>query len=231
MAQAWAKKFYNSKEWRALRARLVVEANFRCAHCGEEYLKEKRKEDILLLDIRMDEISGMEVAKKLREEDNDVLIIFITSETQYSLEGYRVHAFGFLPKPISYPVFRNVMNEALAYLKKKKGNLLSVKCLSGIISIKSRDILYFSVYGHEVSIFLKGNRSERCALTLSECEKEFSSFDFFRCHNSYLVNLENISSIRQSTILLKNNEEIPLSRHRRKELLQRFTRYMGENIL
>ena len=40
MAQAWAKKFYNSKEWRALRARLVVEANFRCAHCGEEYLKD-----------------------------------------------------------------------------------------------------------------------------------------------------------------------------------------------
>ncbi len=70
---------------------------------GEELLGAVTPDvDILLLDIRMGELSGMNAARKIREKNSDICIIFVTTMTQYALEGYKVHAFGFLKKPLTY---------------------------------------------------------------------------------------------------------------------------------
>jgi DNA-binding LytR/AlgR family response regulator len=90
---------------------------------GEELLKASEVPDILLLDIKMPGISGMEVAKALRERADKTVIIFITGEEQYVFDSFEVQAFHYLVKPFSDQKLEEVLNKAKELITKEKGSL------------------------------------------------------------------------------------------------------------
>jgi len=199
-------------------------------HSGKELLEHLTFDtDIVFLDIKMEPLSGMDTARIIRSKNQDICLIFITTMTQYAMEGYQVHAFGFLKKPVRYSQFRLQMLDTMRMLQKNKKETFSFKNGSETYNLNLNSIQYFEIYGHDVRIFLTDQTLNYYG-TLSELEDALRGKGFYRCHKSYLVNLGHISKITSSEISLKLGTRIPLSKYRRKDLLEQFASYMGGHI-
>lgn len=195
---------------------------------GEEVLRDLSPDtDLLLMDIAMGGINGMECAKQLRGRGEKLPIIFITSMTEYALDGYAVHAFGFLPKPVTYSDFASILKEVFASSKKPEKFLVNTE--KGAQVIDPADLLYAEVYQHETSFQLKDARITG-SIQLCTAEPMLEPFGFFRCHKSYLVSLRQISLIGRDSLTMANGDIIPLSKHRRKAFLDAYGKYMGVHM-
>lgn len=193
---------------------------------GEQLLEHfPANADILLMDIGMNGISGMETVRQLRKQDINVCVIFITSLTQYAIEGYSVHAFGFLTKPFSYSHFRRAMEEALAALESTRSNILALPVENGIQYIDFSQVCYVEVYGRIICVNQTNGLSLECRMSLSNLEKSLNSKQFFRCHNNFLVNFAHVVQIESRKLTMKNGRVIPVSKHRYQELLLAIGRY------
>ncbi len=181
---------------------------------------------ILLLDIAMDSMTGMEAARILRERGANLCIIFITSMVQYALEGYGVRAFGFLKKPLQYTAFVREVCDAMEAVEKQADQCITLRAGTCLNVLKTKDILYAEILGRELKI-LTAEGSQLYTMPMWELESLLPTGHFFRCHKSYLVNFHHILNVDGTDILLSNQQKIPISKHRRKEFMQAFTFYLG----
>ena len=181
--------------------------------------------DIILLDISMGGMTGMEAARTLRANGCKAAIVFITTMTQYAIEGYEVHAFGFLKKPISYPIFEHQLTDLLVHLRRARGTKWEVSSAEGIVVLPTNNILFVESYGHNINAKLKSGRVLACYTTLSKAESDLEKNGFFRCHKSFLINLLHVQKIGQDEVLMSGGVTVPLSRHRRTEFLSAFARF------
>lgn len=186
--------------------------------------------DIVFLDIAMSGISGMDAAKKLREKSNNVCIIFITTMTQYAIDGYSVHAFGFLKKPVSYAQFRLQMTDVLRHLGSFKRESLSLKSGGEIRTVKLSEIVYLEVLDHDLRIALPES-SITSRITMKELDNNLKGKGFFRCHKGFAVNLSHVRRVAAASVVMSNGDEIPVSKHRRREFLEAYANYIGGGVL
>lgn len=202
--------------------------NITVLNSGENLIKSlPDNTDILLLDIKMGQLSGMEAARILRKQNNHVKIIFITQMTQYALEGYEVHAYGFIKKPIAYEPFRRQLGDALLSLSKQEGHFISVNLGCEILRININEILYMEAFKHDIQI-VTTNGKQKCSTPLIQFEKLVKGDPFFRCHKSFLVHHMHIKKINRDCLIMSNGDSILLSKHRRKDFLIDFGRYVGD---
>lgn len=197
---------------------------------GEELLENyPEKLDILFLDIKMGELDGINTAKKIREQNRNVCIIFITSMAQYAIEGYRVRAFSFLAKPVQYEEFRIEVTAAAEKIKEARGKELLIRSGKNVYRIRSSSIYYIEVQNHKVIIHLK-DRQLGFQGKLSGLEEELKGCGFGRCHVAYLVSFKRVTGVSGESLILQNGERIPVSRNRKKEFMQGMADYLGGNI-
>lgn len=195
---------------------------------GEELLKNYPENmDILLLDIKMDKLTGMEVAYKIREFDNDLEIIFTTSFKDYAEEGYVVRAYRYLRKPIDSEKLEEGIMKCIQYVK-EKNSVIAIKCTEGLKKIHIEKILYIESIKNYVCIHMEYG-SYHAKLSMKEIEKNLLSYNFFRCHKSYLVNLKSITSLNRDNVGL-GEKIIPVSKHRYKELKIELTNLLGDML-
>ena len=194
---------------------------------GEDLINNYDKVDLLFLDIQMNGLNGMDVARRIREFDNNVEIIFTTSVLDYVCEGYEVNAYRYMLKPIEYNIFKNNMGKCIENIIKKKNDFLTINDKSKLIKIKFDDILYIETSKRQLIIHTI-NGHEIIKMSIRKLEKLLNK-DFFRCHNSFIVNLEKINKIDVSDIYI-NNATIPISKHRRKQLKARLIEVLGDKL-
>ena len=195
---------------------------------GEELLKRfDSSYDLLLLDIQMKALSGMNAARALRQRGSDVQIIFITAMSEYAIEGYEVHAFGFLKKPVHYRQLAWQMDDVLSTLKMKQGVSIVVQDGGAIKAYRSSEIMWAEVFGHEVMLHLSGGTEQRCTTPLAKLEDQLGGSGFFRVHKSYLVNMQYVRSIDLASVLIEGGTEVPLSKHRKQEFIEAFAHFKG----
>lgn len=193
---------------------------------GEAMLSKLDKHvDLLLLDIGLPRISGMDAARYLRQRGIQTPIIFITSMTQYAMAGYEVHAFGFLKKPLNYKQFEWQMRDALSLLLRNKGVPIPLQSRARLEVINSVDVSYIEVLNHLVKLFDKKGNCFSCSLSLSELEDNLTEYGFFRSHKSFLVNMAYIQRFLPGEVELKGNITIPVSRYRRKDFLEAYASF------
>lgn len=202
--------------------------NIKVLNSGEELIEKlPNNVDILLLDIKMGQLSGMEAARILRKQNNHVRILFITTMTQYALEGYEVHAYGFIKKPVAYESFHRQLGDALSSLARQEGHFISTCQGSERLRINVNDILYLEAFKHDILIVTETG-VHKCNTPLVQFEKQVEDDPFFRCHKSFLVHHKNIKKINRDSLIMSNGDTILLSKHRRKEFLIDFGRYVGD---
>lgn len=186
--------------------------------------------DIVLLDIQMPILDGITAARKIREKDEEVILIFITNMVQYALKGYSVGAMNFVLKPVTYFAFCEEMKQALDRLEKRKDSYVVVKVEDGIIRLNRNDLYYAEMQKRKVLLHTK-NGIYRMSGTLLKLEELLEDERFFRCHSGCLVNLTHIVQVRADTVVLRGGAgEVPLSRHRKKELEFLLMNRIGEEL-
>ena len=213
---------------------LGISVRLSCFQSGESFLftyAEQKNFDILLLDIEMNAINGVELAKTIRKENDGAQIIFITGFPDYIAEGYEVAALHYLMKPVSSEKLQQVLNRALGKIKKEK-KFLCFSANGETVRIAADEILFVEAFAHSCTITTENGRIEVNA-SITAVEKnllETSSQDFIRCHRSYIVGVKFIKSIGKAELTLDNGTKIPLSRGKYAPVNQAFIRYFkGES--
>lgn len=184
--------------------------------------------DILLLDVQMKGINGLETARKVRKFDTNVNIIFTTAIIDFIQQGYEVKAFRYLLKPIKYEEFAKNILECIEEVNENNKNYLAFKDsdLCEIIRITINSILYIETDSRFVLIHTD-NKIYRSTNSLNKLEQDLIGSKFYRCHRSYLINLMKVKKIKSSTVVIKD-EEILVSRYKMKNLKLKVTRELGE---
>lgn len=190
--------------------------------------------DLLFLDIEMGQIHGIELARHIKSIYPNILVIFVTGHTEFALEGYEVYPVDFLIKPINTPRLERALNKVKEIKSSRliKNNYkIGINVDSGIKMVNISDILYIEKQGRKVSIICKNNEIIYSKESMKNLEVLFSSFDFYRPHQSFLVPIKQIKSIypdkytRSYVIqLFDSKTNIPVSRNKYpllKEVLER----------
>lgn len=184
--------------------------------------------DIVFLDIIMDGCNGVEVAEKIRNKDKKINIIFLTSVDQYVYEGYRLKANDYIIKSSSYrrvrETFERIMNDIVDYEK----HFILEKNDGGLFKIYYQEIVYIETYGRKTRI-ITNSGSIVSYKTMKQHMEELDN-SFYRCHESFIVNMLYIKKIERFNLVLKNGAEIMIGKNRKYNFMKELTLYYGRKM-
>ena len=185
----------------------------------------ENKYDIILLDIEMPKVNGMDAAEKIREQDEDVVLMFITNMAQYAIHGYSVGALDFVMKPITYYTFSMKMKRALKRAQKREQKPLVLNLADGIKTLDIKQIYYVEVqnrmlhyYTSEGEIVVRG--------TLQGAETILKPYPFAKCNHWYIVNLMHVKEVNKN-IAKVGPYQVEISRRNKAAFLKALTEYIG----
>lgn len=183
--------------------------------------------DLLFLDIEMPFVNGVDAAREIRKRDSHVVVVFMSNFEKYAIQGYEAGAWRYLLKPITWERFQKELQVPFERCLAKHEEPLYIKNDSGVFSIPIEEICYITTYKKGIEIHTV-KESVRCSQSISSLEEKLVSHHFFRCHSGFLINFDYIRHIGHDSLVLKDETSIPISKHRKKELMQAFTSYAGE---
>lgn len=194
---------------------------------GEELLMADKCYDIVILDIQMAGMNGIDTARALRQKADNVVLLFVTGIKDYVFDAFDVGAFHYLIKPIEEQKFSSVYERAVLEVEKKRQyniGQLFIKTRSRNVTLQQRDILYMESRAKKVEIHTKTHIVEAYA-GIGELEKQLAE-NFYRCHRGYLVNMAFISEYKNDSITLNNGEKIILTKEKYGEFVKVYMRYL-----
>ena len=195
-------------KWAAHTGRIVQTAAFSSAETFLFHYAEENDYDILLLDIEMGAMDGVTMAKKLRQDNDTIQIVFITGYSDYISEGYEVDALHYLMKPVKPEKLFSVLDRAAEKLSKNE-KILNLELDGELLRLPVHQIRYADVRGNYVTIHAKEQYTVK--KTLSDLLQELDD-RFYRVGRSAVVNLTCISRVTKTEIFLRDGSAIPLPR-------------------
>lgn len=181
---------------------------------GEALLKayEPQAFDLLLMDIYMGGITGVETVSKIREIDEDIPVAFITTSTDHTLESYRLSALKYIEKPFKQKDVEEILT--LAQLKKSNVPALIIKRNGIAEKIPFSQILYLEQQTHQVNVYLKNKDTVKIYEKLSVLLPQLEEQNFFSPHKSFSVNISFVRFIDMELkcFVMQNNKNVPIRR-------------------
>ena len=196
---------------------------------GESFLKdwENNTYDLILLDIYMDEMLGVDVARKVRETDLDVRIVFCTISNEFASESYEVGANYYLQKPVSINSFQRM----LKMIRLDDYELNRFITLPDGQKIVLRNITYTEYYNHSIIIHSKKRADLQTRMSQTEWESLLSEYNFFySCSKGLVVNFYEVEKVEDNLFLLKNGAQVPISRRKAKDALESYAHFRFEGM-
>lgn len=182
--------------------------------------------DILFLDVYMDQITGIELAKRIRSIDDKVIIIFVTSNTTHALEGYKIHAYDYLVKPLSKIDFEQTIKDVFNHLKLKGKEYFIFPTSEGNLKINLEDLYYIESNIRKTNLYLK-EELYVCQYNINTLEEKLAALGFIRTHRSFIVNMGKIKLIKATEVVLENDQSVFLSKYKAKDVKAKFMQYLG----
>ena len=181
---------------------------------GKTALKEITEKvfDIIFLDIDMPDISGMTIAKKIRMQEENLEIVFITNKDELVYDAIKVVPFRFIRKSRFDEEIQEALHEFIAKLNNKKIFYI-FSTSNGEKTVQPTQIRYVEVSSHKLSIHML-NESFITSGNLKDIEEQFYTYGFIKVHQSFLVNFRFINYIKRNEVILDNGTALPLSRSR-----------------
>ena len=186
--------------------------------------EDKAPYDLLIFDIQMKNMNGMELAKTLRRRGCDAVIIFITGVPDYAIEGYEVGAVRYILKPVKEEVLNGLLDNVWEEKQKKTEDFFILGQGTDLEKINFEKIIYIEARGHHV--FLKGKDFEReWKAVFTETVACFEGRGFFCLRRGLLVNLKHVARISRTDCILDDGESLPVARGVYKELNESFIEF------
>lgn len=194
---------------------------------GLTFLDDTKAYDLIFMDIEMPHMNGIDVAKKLRQKDDKVALIFVTNMVQYAIKGYEVDAIDYVLKPLKYARFQALMKKTLRIIDKTNEAQLVLKTTGGMRKLYYSSIVYIEIRDHLLIYHTDQGDIETWG-TISGAEENLPKEEFCRCSHSMIVNFRYIQEIEKDSIILKGIETpISISHSKKKDFLIRFNKYLG----
>lgn len=185
--------------------------------------------DIILLDIIMPLLNGMETAKELRKGDEAVHIVFLTSSPEFALESYDVKAKGYLLKPVSYEKLKDALDDCSRSVEMEIKHLV-LKTKFGYQKIYYQDIEYVEAQNKTVIFHTRNGKKIETTETLSSFENKLNDMEgFFKCHRSYIVYIPNVDNFNASEIITGSGSHVPIARGYSKAFQEAYFGFMFQN--
>lgn len=192
---------------------------------GEAFISEfsKDKYDLIILDIEMKDLNGLQTAEFLRQIDKNVILIFMTSYDKFVYQGYEVNAFRYILKNQPEPIYLKQLSDTIQeYYRNKK----YIKVVDNDIEkeLLTVDILYIEVYLHQIVIHTF-NKEYYQKGKLSDYEKMLEACLFVRSDKSVLINITNIDYIKKNQVFMKNGKILYVSRNHLEKVTKAFLKF------
>lgn len=205
----------------------TIEFEVHCFTSGMDLLEDYHPiYDLILMDIEMPHFNGMEAAQRLRQTDDQVLLMFVTNTAQYAVQGYEVGAIDYLLKPVNYFALALKMDRIMRISNGRQEEYLMVSCQDGQYRLSTRELCFVEVQNHALLYHMTDHLLTATG-SLRDVEKQLASCGFARCHNCYLVNLRFVESIQPEFVMV-HGSRLKISRARRKAFLQAMLQFGGE---
>ena len=200
---------------------------------GEElintYKNNIEKYDVIFLDMEMQQLNGIETANIIREFDENVIIVFVTSHTKYMKESFVCEPFRFIVKPVEKEELKNVFDAICKKLSKQR-KIFAFTENKTKIRLVCDDIIYCESHAHWIWIYTKDQTYKICK-SLSDIHEKLDKELLFRVHKSFIVNFKYIKTIKENDIELYYCEKlIPIGRLYKKTVMEDYTDFIERNL-
>ncbi len=183
--------------------------------------------DLIFLDIQMKLINGLRTAERIRQIDEKVGIIFLTTLTQCALEGYKYQAANYIIKPIRYVRLKAEMDQWCKRNQKNDSPAIVVVNDSGKYKIFLHTLRYVETFNRNLLLHTD-QENIICYKSMKEMEQELVAHGFVRCHTSYIVNLFFVKGVNKLELTLITGEILPISQPKRKQFMEQLAEYWGD---
>lgn len=185
--------------------------------------------DIIFLDIQVPMVNGLTAAKRIRERDKDVTILFVTNLAQYAIHGYEVEALDYILKPIKYSSMKFRLDRALRRVNKGRDEKkISLLVDRKNVSVNLSDVYYIEANKHR-TIYHTAYGTFEVWRSFSDARKELEPYAFAQCHGSFCCNLKWVDKVDGEEVLLREGGSLKMSRNQKKSFMDALTSYWARS--
>jgi len=187
---------------------------------------------IYILDIIMPVMNGIDVGAKIREKDENAIIIYLTSSTDYAIKSYNVYAFQYLLKPVGETELFDILEKAINKINFETTQSFPVKTKQGISAVRYHKIMFVE-YSNHIMIFHLSDGTRVTSIIMRDSfevllESILRDYRFVKTHASFVVNLNFVSDIFQKNFVIKDNRTIPISKNIYTDVKKRYIDFLLE---
>ncbi len=188
--------------------------------------------DILITDIDMPCLSGMEMVQILRDEGLDVILIFMTAYEKYVFKSFEYSPFRYIRKEYMETELLPALQAACEKVNANRGISIPVKTQDGIQVLRTQDILYYELENRKCIIYTIQNKQYKTWKKISEFREEMGEMDsfFLQIYRGCMVNKYYVKAVKKDVIVLEDGTELPISKRRRHEITDIMMEYWGKII-
>ena len=198
-------------------------------NCSEDLIdayKEGNKFDLIFLDIQMKQLNGIDAAAELRKVDGNVIIVFISAHSGYVSGAFNTKAFHYLLKPVKKEDFDRIFSEAVKLYKNNHYKYV-VEFKNRTQAVEVQNIIYIESYKRKLTVHTAEGEKYPTYGVIDREAKKLTPYGFIRTHQGFLVNADYIMNIDIGCVHLKNGEKIPMSEHRKRDVVRFFNTYLA----
>ena len=201
----------------------------------QQSVREGNKYDLIFLDVEVEHINGIDVARDIRKDDKTVLFIYISDNEQYLKKLFEINPFRFLSKPLDLELFSKYFEEAIEKITEEEV-YFQYTANKRVCKVLLNDVMYFESKTRMIHIFFADGSSKEFYGKLNEIEKDIlaSSSKFLRIHQSYFINCDYVKEATSGTVTLDDGlgekTVLKISRERQKDVRAKLFRVLGEGI-
>ena len=185
--------------------------------------------DLILLDIEMPHVTGMEIAKRVKSHLPNVKIIFITSHTEYAIDAFELSIFRYVPKSSIESKLASAIADAARLIELEAGQEYTIQTNSRMEKIPFKDIYYIHKDGKNASI-VSNTGISKVRKSLQQVYEELQAPEFIYIDRGYIVNIIHIMKVSNGMAILKNGEQLPISRSHLQNVKQEINSFWGAHI-
>lgn len=182
--------------------------------------------DILFMDVEMPQLGGFDTAERIREVDNDLILVFVTNMAQYAIRGYTVDAMDYVLKPVDYYQFSTKLDRAVQRVQRRRGAQVVLQLAGNEIKVLDTGDIYYLETRSRMLYYHTAKGEFAVRSSLQSAEKQLAEHHFVKCNQCYLVNLAHVRSVEDNFVQV-GEDRLEISRRQKAAFLMAVASYLG----